>query len=334
MKKLNKKKPIIGFSIGDINGIGPEILIKSLSNHNLTKLFTPLVYCNFEIIDFYSKILKKKLVYEKIDSLNKIKPNKINLIPISNNRININPGKIKKEAGIYSFKSLELSTNDLIKKKIDGIVTLPINKKNIQSEKFKFPGHSEYFAKKTNSKDFLMMMVSEKLKVGVLTGHIPFKFISKKLSKLELIKKINILMNSLKNNFKINNPKIGILSLNPHAGEDGMLGNEEDKIIKPVIKKLNHKNKNVYGPFSSDSYFGNKLYKKYDATFSLYHDQGLIPFKMISFSDGVNFTAGLKFIRTSPDHGTAYDISGKNQANNISLDKAILLNLKIIAKNG
>ena len=129
------------------------------------------------------------------------------------------------------------------------------------------------------------MMVSEKLKVGVLTGHIPFKFISKKLSKLELIKKINILMDSLKNNFKINNPKIGILSLNPHAGEDGMLGNEEDKIIKPVIKKLNHKNKNVYGPFSSDSYFGNKLYKKYDATFSLYHDQGLIPFKMISFSD-------------------------------------------------
>ena len=334
MKKLNKKKPIIGFSIGDINGIGPEILIKSLSNHNLTKLFTPLVYCNFEIIDFYSKILKKKLVYEKIDSLNKIKPNKINLIQITNNRINVNPGKIKKEAGIYSFKSLELSTNDLIKKKIDGIVPLQINKKNIQSEKFKFPGHSEYFAKKTNSKDFLMMMVSEKLKVGVLTGHIPFKFISKKLSKLELIKKINILMNSLKNNFKINNPKIGILSLNPHAGEDGMLGNEEDKIIKPVIKKLNHKNKNVYGPFSSDSYFGNKLYKKYDATFSLYHDQGLIPFKMISFSDGVNFTAGLKFIRTSPDHGTAYDISGKNQANNISLDKAILLNLKIIAKNG
>ena len=253
MKKLNKKKPIIGFSIGDINGIGPEILIKSLSNHNLTKLFTPLVYCNFEIIDFYSKILKKKLVYEKIDSLNKIKPNKINLIPITNNRINVNPGKIKKEAGIYSFKSLELSTNDLINKKIDGIVTLPINKKNIQSEKFKFPGHSEYFAKKTNSKDFLMMMVSEKLKVGVLTGHIPFKFISKKLSKLELIKKINILMNSLKNNFKINNPKIGILSLNPHAGEDGMLGNEEDKIIKPVIKKLNRKNKNVYGPFSSDS---------------------------------------------------------------------------------
>ena len=314
MKKLNKKKPIIGFSIGDINGIGPEILIKSLSNHNLTKLFTPLVYCNFEIIDFYSKILKKKLVYEKIDSLNKIQPNKINLIPITNNRINVNPGKIKKEARIYSFKSLELSTNDLIKKKIDGIVTLPINKKNIQSEKFKFPGHSEYFAKKTNSKDFLMMMVSEKLKVGVLTGHIPFKFISKKLSKLELIKKINILMDSLKNNFKINNPKIGILSLNPHAGEDSMLGNEEDKIIKPVIKKLNHKNKNVYGPFSSDSYFGNKLYKKYDATFSLYHDQGLIPVKLIAFDEAVNTSLGLPFVSTSPDHGTALDIAGMFKA--------------------
>ena len=333
MKKLIKKKPIIGFSIGDINGIGPEILIKSLSNDNLTNLFTPLVYCNFEIIDYYSKILNKKLFYEKIDSINNIKPNKINLIKVTNKRININPGKIKKEAGIYSFKSLELSTNDLIKKKIDGIVTLPINKKNIQSEKFKFPGHSEYFAKKGNSKDFLMMMVSEKLKIGVFTGHIPFKLISKKLSKLELINKINILINSLKNNFKIHNPKIGVLGLNPHAGEEDMLGKEEKKIIKPVIRELN-KNNNVFGPFSSDSYFGNKLYEKYDATFSLYHDQGLIPFKMVSFSDGVNFTAGLKFIRTSPDHGTAYDISGKNQANNISLDKAILLNLKIISKNG
>ena len=334
MKKLNKKKPIIGFSIGDINGIGPEILIKSLSNYNLTKLFTPLVYCNFEIIDYYSKILKKKLSYEKIESINNIKPNKINLIKVTNKKININPGKIKNEAGVYSFKSLELSTKDLIKKKIDGIVTLPINKKNIQSEKFKFPGHSEYFAKKCNSKDFLMMMVSKKLKIGFFTGHIPFKLISKKLSKLQLINKINILMDSLKNNFKINNPKIGVLSLNPHAGEDNMLGNEEDKIIKPAIKELNNKNNNVYGPFSSDSYFGNKLYKKYDATFSLYHDQGLIPFKMISFSDGVNFTAGLKYIRTSPDHGTAYDISGKNEANNISLDKSILLNLKIIKKNG
>ena len=176
------------------------------------------------------------------------------------------------------------------------------------------------------------MMVSEKLKIGVFTGHIPFKLISKKLSKLELINKINILINSLKNNFKIHNPKIGVLGLNPHAGEEDMLGKEEKKIIKPVIRELN-KNNNVFGPFSSDSYFGNKLYEKYDATFSLYHDQGLIPFKMVSFSDGVNFTAGLKFIRTSPDHGTAYDISGKNQANNISLDKAILLNLKIISKN-
>ena len=332
MKKINKKKPIIGFSIGDINGIGPEILIKSLSNKNLTNLFTPLVYCNFEIIDYYSKILNKTLFYEKIESINNIKPNKINLIKVTDEKININPGKIKKEAGVYSYKSLELSTKDLINKRIDGIVTLPINKKNIQSKKFKFPGHSEYYAKKSNSNHFIMMMVSKKLKIGVFTGHIPFKSISKKLSKLELINKINILINSLKKNFKIDKPKVGVLGLNPHAGEEDMLGNEEKKIIKPAIKELN-KNNNVFGPFSSDSYFGNKLYKKYDATFALYHDQGLIPFKMISFSDGVNFTAGLKFIRTSPDHGTAYDISGKNQANKISLDKAILLNLKIISKN-
>jgi len=333
MKKLNKKKPIIGFSIGDINGIGPEILIKSLSNNNLTNLFTPLVYCNYEIIDYYSKILKITLLYEKIDCINDIKLNKINLIKVTNAKINIEPGKIKKYAGVYSYKSLQLSTNDLIKNKIDSIVTLPINKKNIQSEKFKFPGHSEYFAKKSKSKHFLMMMISKKLKIGVCTGHIPFKFISKKISKLELINKINILIDTLKNNFKINNPKIGILGLNPHAGEDNMLGKEEKKIINPAIKELNNKKNNLFGPFSSDSYFGNKLYKKYDATFALYHDQGLIPFKMISFSEGVNFTAGLKFIRTSPDHGTAYDISGKNLANNISLDKAILLNLKIISKN-
>ena len=331
MKKLNKKKPIIGFSIGDINGIGPEILIKSLSNYNLTKLFTPLVYCNSEIIDFYSKILKKKLLYEKIDSLNKIKPNKINLIKVINKKINVNPGKIKKEAGIYSFKSLELSTNDLINKKIDGIVTLPINKKNIQSEKFKFPGHSEYFAKKTNSKDFLMMMVSEKLKMGVFTGHIPFKFISKKLSKLELIKKINILIDSLKNNFKINKPKIGVLSLNPHAGEDGLFGyGEEKEKILPAIRKLKKEGFNIDGPMPADALFYKASVKDYDLVVAMYHDQGHCPVKVMGIDHGINITTGLPIIRTSVDHGTAYDIAGKGLASDKSLLKAISLAYKLI----
>lgn len=330
MKKENKKKPILGFSIGDINGIGPEILIKSLSNNKIISLFTPIIFCNPEIIDFYSLILKRKLNYNLVSSINEIIRNKINIIKVSNNRIRINPGKSKKNIGNYSFKSLKIATKHLLDEKIDGIVTLPINKKNIQSDAFNFPGHTEYFYRKSKSNNYLMMMVSKKIKMGIYSSHIPFKSITKKLTIDKLKNKIKVLIESLKKDFKIKNPKIGILGLNPHAGEENMIGSEEKEIIIPLIKLLNNQNNFLYGPYSSDGYFGSNKFQKYDATFALYHDQALIPFKMMSFYEGVNFTSGINYIRTSPDHGTAYEIAGKNLANNTSLDNSILLNLEII----
>ena len=328
--KKEKKKPIIGFSIGDINGIGPEILIKSLSNNKIVNLFTPIIFCDPEIIDFYSIILKNKLNYNIVTSINEIIRDKINVIKVSNNSIRVNPGKIEKNIGNYSLKSLELATKHLFNNKIDGIVTLPINKKNIQSDVFNFPGHTEYFYRKSKSENYLMMMISNKIKIGIYSGHIPFKSITEKLNIDELKNKINVLIDSLKNDFKIKNPKIGILGLNPHAGEENMIGSEEKKIIMPLIKLLNNENNFLYGPYSSDGYFGSNKFQKYDATFALYHDQALIPFKMMSFYEGVNFTSGINYVRTSPDHGTAYEIAGKNLANNTSLDNSILLNLEII----
>ena len=330
MKKENNKKSILGFSIGDVNGIGPEILIKSLSNKKLIDLFTPIIFCNPEIIDYYCKLFKKKINYNLIHSINNISSNRINIIKVSNENVEINPGKIKRKTGNHAFKSLEITTDHLIKNEIDGIVTLPINKKNIQSEKFNFPGQTEYFHIKLKSKNYLMMMLSKKIKIGIYSGHIPFKEITNKLTINKLKNKIKVLINSLKKDFNIKKPKIAVLGLNPHAGERRMLGNEEKKIIEPVIEIVNEKNRLVYGPFSSDAYFGSNKFKKYDATFALYHDQALIPFKMLSFYEGVNFTSGMKYIRTSPDHGTAYDIAGKNLANNTSLDNSILLNLQII----
>jgi len=331
MKKKNKEKPIIGFSIGDINGIGPEILIKSLSNDAILNQFTPVIFCNPEIINYYCKILNKEINYILVNSISKIILNKINLIKITDDKICVNPGKIENYAGHYSFLSLQKGTQNLLYNKIDGIVTLPINKKTIQSNKFDFPGHTEYFNNISKSREYLMMMISKKIKIGVYSGHIALKDVSKELKLKRLKRKIQVLIDSLIKDFKIKNPKIAILGLNPHAGEMGMFGNEEEKIIKPVLKLINiKKHKIIYGPFSSDGYFGSQKFMRYDATFALYHDQALIPFKIFSSNKGVNFTSGLEHVRTSPDHGTAYDLAGRNVSNHDSLTNCILLNIEII----
>ena len=280
----------------------------------------------------------KKMKYSykiKLIKKNEIENAKLNNFEINLIDVNLNfkkPfGKITNKSSKYIKECFEIAINIMKKKLGFALINGPVSKTHFLHGKYN--GITEYLSHKTYKKnDEVMLIYNKLLSVCPITTHIPLKNVSKRISSNEILKKITTINKFYKTNLK-KIPKFAVTGLNPHC-ESNLKNNEEDKIIKPVIKKLNHKNKNVYGPFSSDSYFGNKLYKKYDATFSLYHDQGLIPFKMISFSDGVNFTAGLKFIRTSPDHGTAYDISGKNQANNISLDKAILLNLKIIAKNG
>lgn len=331
MKKDINKKIIIGFSIGDYNGIGPEILLKSFSESKLSQKFIPVVFCNKFILEFYSKRFGYHFKIKEIKNLDSIiDDNSIYTFPILKEKLEILPGEIKKESGKYAVMSLNECTYALKKNKIDGIVTLPISKINSQSIKFTFPGHTEYFLNEFRSEDNMMIMHSELMTIGFITGHISLNSIKSVLVPNKIFTKFNIFSDSLKKDFNIKKPKIAVLGYNPHAGEDGLLGKEESNLIYPIIKKLNSSEKIFEGPFPADSFFGLKKFKNFDGVISWYHDQGLIGFKSFSFEDGVNYTGGLPIVRTSPDHGTAFNIAGKGIANEKSLTESIKLNLKII----
>lgn len=326
----NKQKLIIGFSIGDYNGIGPEILIRAFENKKLFKKCIPIVFCNQKIISSYEKKLNIQIKSFIPKKINELKENALNIYSKITYKINIEPGISSNEAGKYAFESLKESMKFIIENKINGLVTLPFSKINIQSKKFNFPGHTEFLMSKTNQKEHIMMMITKKLKLGLVSGHIPLGEIINSISKNKFYNKILLFINSLKNDFKIKNPKIAVLGINPHAGESGLLGKEEITIINPIMDLLNKKGNKLFGPISADSFFGMKDYLKYDGVISFYHDQGLVGFKSLFFDKGVNYTGGLPIVRTSPDHGTAYDIAGKNKANQLSLVKAIKLNIKIL----
>ena len=331
MKKDINKKIIIGFSIGDYNGIGPEVLLKAFSDSKLFLEFIPVVFCDKYILEFYSKRYGYDFKIKETNNLDSFSDeNSIYTYPISSRKIEILPGEIKKKSGNYAVKSLDECTYALKKNKIDGIVTLPISKINSQSIKFPFPGHTEYFLKEFNSEDNMMIMHSELMTVGFITGHIPLNMINSILNPNKIFTKLNIFSDALRKDFNIKNPKIAVLGYNPHAGEDGLLGKEESNLIYPIIKKLNSSEKIFEGPFPADSFFGLKKFKNYDGVISWYHDQGLIGFKSFSFDNGVNYTGGLPIVRTSPDHGTAFNIAGKGIASEKSITESIKLNLKII----
>lgn len=324
-------KPIIGITIGDINGIGPEIIIKSLSDARLLRFFTPVIYGSSKVLSYYKKAVKaNEFNYTQPKSDGSFNDKKINVVNCWNELVDIQVGAVTKEAGHCAFLAIQQASDDLKAGHLDAIVTAPINKSNIQGEDFQFPGHTEYFTQKFNAPESLMLLVSGKLRVGVVTGHIPIKDVSNQLSKELIIKKLNILAHSLKKDFGILKPKIAVLGLNPHAGEEGLLGDEEKDIVTPAINVLKEKGKLVFGPFPADGFFGMAQYKNFDAVLAMYHDQGLIPFKTLAFENGINFTAGLSAIRTSPDHGTAYDIAGKNLANETSFREALYLACDII----
>jgi 4-hydroxythreonine-4-phosphate dehydrogenase len=265
-----------------------------------------------------------------VKSIDQISPKRTNVLNCWNENLEIQPGKVTAEAGQNAFIALKTAVADLQNKHIDAIVTAPINKFNIQSEEFKFAGHTEYFTESFGVKDSLMLLVSNGLRVGVVTGHIPLGSVKEAITKEKIISKATILLNTLKRDFGIAKPRIALLGLNPHAGEEGLLGNEEQDIITPVIQELKHKGNLVFGPFPADGFFGTMSYKKFDAVLAMYHDQGLIPFKTIAFETGINYTAGLPVVRTSPDHGTAYNIAGKNQASETSMREAIFLAIDIV----
>lgn len=319
---MKKRKPKILLTTGDPNGIGPEILLKIFSDNKFTSVFDLFVSGNKKIFDFYSEILKLKTISsDRIISLKLpegFKPT---------------PGKIERSAGKFSGVSIIQSVRLCMEKKFDAVVTMPISKESLNLGGFKYPGHTEMLKDLTRSEDAVMILYSKKFSVAMITGHIPVsgisKVINKKNSEQSITERIITVNNSLITSLGKKSPRIGILALNPHAGDGGLLGHEENEILSPVIEELNSVGFNVRGPFAADSYFANGIYKKFDITIAMYHDQGLIPFKMISFGKGVNFTAGLNVIRTSPDHGTAFDIAGLGRAEVESTKHAILLAAEI-----
>ncbi len=322
----NRKLPIIGISIGDINGIGPEVIIKTLLDPRLEEICTPVIYGSGRVLTRYRKLLNLlKFNFNQVDNIKDINPKRINVVNCTNDEIDVFPGTVTPEAGKLAFDALEAATKDLLLKNIDGLVTAPINKKNIQNENFKFPGHTEYLAMNAGTDDYLMMFYADVMKMGMVTAHIPLKDVSTAITEDLIISKAKMFNNVLKKDFDIHRPKIAILGLNPHAGDNGLLGSEEIETIIPAINKLKDSGILAFGPYPADGFFGNYSFKKFDGVLALYHDQGLLPFKTIAFEKGVNYTAGLPFIRTSPDHGTAYEIAGKGIANIDSFREALYL---------
>jgi 4-hydroxythreonine-4-phosphate dehydrogenase len=332
---MDKAVPLIGVSLGDMNGIGPEVIVKTFKDNRLLKLLTPVVYGNGKIISYYRKTLGvDDLKYNQIRDIDHAKTQNLNILNCWDENVTIKPGIASSDSGKYALKSLEMATRDLIAQKLDGLVTGPIDKKTIQQEDFDFPGHTEYLVQRTGANRGLMLMISENLRIGVVTGHLPLQLVTEQITKERVADKLAILEESLKQDFGVEKPKIAVLGLNPHAGDEGLLGNEEAEIIAPLIKDMKHKGKLVFGPFPADGFFGSQMYLKYDAVLAMYHDQGLIPFKSLSFGSGVNYTAGLPVIRTSPDHGTAYPIAGKGVADESSFRAALFACLDLIKQRG
>ncbi len=316
----------VGITHGDLNGVGYEVIIKALHDQRMLEMITPVVYGQSKVASYHRKALEvEDFNFNLVKNAEAAVPRRPNIVNCTEEEIKIDIGKSTSVAGEVAFLALEKAVSDLAAGLIDVLVTAPINKKNIQSKDFHFPGHTEYLAEKFNSGDVLMLMVSHNIRIGVVTGHIPLMEVSQKLSKDLILNKLRIMDQSLRRDFSIPRPRIALLGLNPHAGDDGLLGKEEIDIIIPAVQEAFRQGIHAFGPYAADGFFGSSAFTKFDGILAMYHDQGLIPFKALSFESGVNFTAGLPCIRTSPAHGTAYEIAGKNKASEESMRAAIFL---------
>jgi 4-hydroxythreonine-4-phosphate dehydrogenase len=322
------RKIRVGISIGDLNGIGSEIILKSFEDQRMYDFCTPVVFASFKLMGFYKKQFGSKVNLFECKNAGSTSNNKMNVVNVWKEHTNINFGTEDPAIGKFAIKSFKAAVEALKNNDIDVLVTAPINKFNSQSDEFAFPGHTDYLAQELEGNS-LMFMVSEGLKVGLLTDHVPVKEVPQHINKELIISKITTITQSLKEDFRITKPKIAVLSINPHAGDQGVIGKEDDDILRPTLEELREQNHLVYGPYAADSFFGTKAYKGFDAIIASYHDQGLIPFKTITFGEGVNYTAGLSKVRTSPDHGTAFEIAGKGIADEGSFKKAVFMALKI-----
>jgi 4-hydroxythreonine-4-phosphate dehydrogenase len=318
------ERPRIGITLGDINGIGPEVVIKALHDHRLLSLITPVLYGSSKVLSFYKKILNiEEFNYSPVRNRGQYAPKSINVVNCWEETLEVTPGKASKETGKAALHALKQASTDIKEGMLDAIVTGPIDKNTIHSDEFPFKGHTEFLADFFGAKDHLMLLTSDRLRVGLVTSHVPLRDVAALITKERVEAKLKTLEQSLRRDFNITKPKIAVLGLNPHAGDGGLIGDEEEKILKPLVNDLRNSGKTIFGPFPADGFFASASHIKYDAILAMYHDQGLVPFKSIAFDTGVNFTAGLSIIRTSPDHGTAYSIAGKNQANENSMRQAI-----------
>lgn len=314
----------VGITIGDVNGVGLETIIKVFSDSRMTEMLVPVIYGDIHTLRQTTKALSmEQFNVAEINDTDKARSKKVNLVQVTDAAVEIHWGEPRKDAGQLALASIKRAVEDLASNKVDVLVTCPINKDTIQSEEFQFPGHTEYLADMAGVERHLMFLTSETLKVGVVTGHIPLKDVASALSQKGILEKLELMKESLLKDFGIAKPRIAVLGLNPHAGDNGLLGEEEKEIIIPAVREARSKGDYVYGPYGADGYFGSQVYQQFDATLAMYHDQGLAPFKALAFHSGVNYTAGLPIVRTSPDHGTAYDLAGKGEASAHSLRTAI-----------
>lgn len=325
-------KPVIGISCGDINGIGPEVIIKTFSDGRILEYCTPVVFASTKLLNFYRKAVPDAhFNFQSIKDFSKLSPKQLSILSCWEEEIAITPGQLTDVGGQYAVRSLLAAADALKAGHIQGLVTAPIHKKNVQSEEFSYTGHTPFLKAVANASDVLMLLYADNLRVALVTEHLPLNEVAKSITREAILSKLHLLNNSLRRDFGIDKPKIAVLGLNPHAGDEGLVGNEEEKIILPAVKEAKHK-MNAYGPYSADAFFARRSYLQFDAVLAMYHDQGLIPFKTIAGGEGVNFTAGLPFVRTSPDHGTAYDIAGKNIADPTSFMTAVFECVDIIKR--
>jgi 4-hydroxythreonine-4-phosphate dehydrogenase len=327
---MNQVKPVIGISCGDINGIGPEVIIKTFADNRILDYCTPVIFASGKLINFYRKAVPEiHFNYQVIKDFSRVHHKQINLYSCWEEEISINPGEMNNIGGKYAVLSLKAATNALKEGHIQGLITAPIHKKNVQAEDFNYTGHTPFLRDVAGVKDVLMILYTQQLKVALVTEHIPLKEVTRYITRENLLSKLNLLHQSLRKDFGIDKPKIAVLGLNPHAGDDGLIGTEEEEIIKPAIKEAK-KNILVFGPYSADAFFARHSYLQFDAVLAMYHDQGLIALKTVAGGEGINYTAGMPFVRTSPDHGTALDIAGKNIADPTSFINAVFECVDII----
>lgn len=327
----DKKKPVIGISCGDVNGIGIEIIVKTFSDNRMLDFCCPVIFCNNKVINFYRKgLADANINFTITKEPNRINYKQVNVFNCWDEEVNINPGILNDIGGKYAVLSLTTAGKALKENMIDGLVTAPIHKSNTQSDTFNFTGHTPYLKNLYGATDVVMFMVAENMKVALLTEHVPVHDVARHITRDAIVSKLQLINNSLKRDFNINKPRIAVVGLNPHAGDEGLIGKEEEEIIKPAIKDAKQRDVFCFGPYPADAFFARGQYEKFDAVLAMYHDQGLIPFKSLAIGEGVNFTAGLPGVRTSPDHGVAFDIAGQGKADESSFRAAVFKCIDII----